>query len=328
MRRREFVVGLGVAAMPFVASAQQPGPKRRIGALMSIAESDSDGPLRRTAFEQGLQKLGWTNGRNVQIDYRWAAGDIDRMRAFATELVGLRPDVLLGGDTPTTAALQQATRTIPIVFALVSDPIGGGFVASFARPGGNIPGFITNEAPIAGKLLELLKQAAPQLQRVAFLYNPETASYAGEWLRYAETAGTAYAVELIAAPVHDDAEIEGAFGALPREPNGGVIIVPSAFTNVHRERIIALAIRHRLPAVSAFRYFVNSGGLISYSDDLADQYRQAAGYVGRILKGEKPADLPVQAPVRFELIVNLKTAKAIGLTIPESFLLRADTVIE
>ena len=330
MRRRDFIAGLGGAAMarPLAARAQQPNRMRRIGALTGGIESDQVWQSFRTAFEQALQKLGWTDGRNVWIDYRFGAGEIDRYRTIATELIGLRPDVLLAGGTPELAALQQATRSIPIVFTLITDPVGGGFVASLARPGGNITGFVTNEPPLGGKWLEMLKEAAPQVRRVAFLYSPQTNSYAGEFFRYAETAAAAYAVELTAGPVHNDTEIEDALGTLAREPNGGIIVLPSAFASVHRERIIGLAVRHRLPSVSSIRDFVNDGGLISYGNDLDDDFRSAAGYVDRILRGEKPADLPVQAPVRFQLTVNLKAAKAIGLTIPETFLLRADKVIE
>ena len=334
MRRRDFISRFGVlmaggaAAWPLAARSQQRDRMRRIGALMTGAESDQRTRSFIAAFESGLLKQGWMAGRNVRIDYRWAAGDIERYRRFAAELVGLRPDVILAAGTPSVEALRQATRSIPMVFTLVGDPIAGGFVASFARPGGNITGFIATEPPLAGKLLELLKDAVPRLRRAAFLYNPETASYATELLRYARTAAAAYAVELTEAPVHNETEIEGAVATLAREPDGGIIVLTSDFTVTHRERIIGLAVQHRLPIVSDADIFTASGGVISYAPDVIDSFRLAAGYVDRILKGEKPADLPVQAPVRFELIVNLKAAKAIGLTIPETFLVRADKVIE
>ena len=321
---------LGGASMawPLVARAQQPGPMRHIGALMPNAESDQTAQLYRTTFEQGLLKLGWADGRNIRIDYRWTAGEIARYRRFAAELVSLRPDVLLGSNTTAVEALRPLTRSIPIVFALVADPVGDGFVASFARPGGNITGFLTTELPIAGKLVDLLKSAVPRLRRAAFLYNPETASYARESLRYAGTAAAAYAVELTEAPVHTETEIEGAVATLAREPDGGIIVLTSDFTVTHRELIVGLAAQHRMPMISDASIFTDYGGIISYGPDIIDSFRLAAGYIDRILKGEKPADLPVQAPTRFQLIVNLKAAKAIGLTIPETFLVRADKVIE
>ena len=296
INRRTFITGLGaVFASPLTAQAQQGGAMRRIGVLMPGTESDQEEQLRVAAFQQGLAKLGWTDGRNVQIDYRWGGLDIDRMRTFATELVGLRPDVLFAGNTTTLAALQQATRSIPIVFTLVADPIGGGFVASLARPGGNITGFMSTEPPLAGKWMQFLKEIAPGMRRAAFLFNPEAAPYAGEYFRDAETAAASLAVELIAAPVHDETEIDGALATLAREPNSGLIVMPDAFTRRHRERIIAVAAQHHLPAIYADRSFATDGGLISYGADLPDVgYRQAASYVDRILRGEKPADLPVQ----------------------------------
>ena len=329
MRRREFIAGLGsTAAWPLAARGQQPVPMRRIGVLMQMAESDRQGQLRIAAFRQSLEKLGWTDGRNVRIDYRWGDLDVERMRKLASELVGLRPDVLFAGDTSTLAALQPETRSIPIVFAVVGDPIGGGFVASLARPGGNITGFIPVEPPLAGKWVQLLKSVVPGLRRAAFLFNPEVAPYAGEFVRYAEAAAAPLTVELTAAAVRNDADIADVLAALSREPNGGLIVNGDAFTSVHREWIIAVAARHRLPAIYPFRFYATDGGLISYGIDMIDQYRQAATYVDRILRGEKPADLPVQAPAKFELVINLKTARAMGLDVSRDMLSIADEVIE
>jgi putative tryptophan/tyrosine transport system substrate-binding protein len=329
MRRREFIAGLGsAAAWPVVARAQQQA-MQRIGVLMPGTETDQEEQLRVTAFQQGLTKLGWTGARNIQIDYRWGALDIDRMRTFAGELVGLRPDVLFAGNTTALAALQRATRSIPIVFTLVSDPIGLGFVASLARPGGNITGFMFTEPSLAGKWIQLLREITPRMSRAALLFNPEAAPYAGEYFRHAQTAAASLMLELTAAPVHDETEIDGAIATFARQANGGLIVMPDAFTRSHRRRIIALAAQNRLPAIYHDRSFATDGGLISYGGDSPDVgYRQAASYVDRILRGAKPADLPVQAPTRFELVVNLKTAKALGLTIPESFLNLSDEVIE
>ena len=331
IRRRDFIAVLGgsvvATAALFAARAQQPAPMRRIGVLMQMAESDRQGQLRVVAFRQSLEKLGWTDGRNVRIDYRWGDLDVQRMRKLATELVGLRPDVLFAGDTSTLAALRPETRSIPIVFAVVGDPIGGGFVASLARPGGNITGFVPDESPIAGKWVQLLKSVAPGLRQIAYLFNPEVAPYAGEFVRYAEAAAAPLTVELTAAAVRNDADIADVLAALSREPKGGLIVNGDAFTSVHREWIIAVAARHRLPAIYPFRY-ATDGGLISYGIDMIDQYRQAATYVDRILRGEKPADLPVQAPAKFELVINLKTARAMGLDVSRDMLSIADEVIE
>jgi putative ABC transport system substrate-binding protein len=302
---------------------------RRIGVLMPGTESDQDQQSRVTAFQQGLAKARWVNGRNVQIDYRWGALDIDRTRAFATELVDLQPDVLFAGNTTTLAALQRAPPSIPIVFTLVAGPIGGGFVASLARPGGNITGFMGTEAPLAGKWIQLLKEITPGMRRAAFLFNPEAAPYAGEYFRFAETAGAAIAIELTAVPVHDEMEIDSALAPLAREPNYGLIVLPDAFTRLHRKRIIAVAAKHNLPAIYSDRSFATDGGLISYGEESPDvHYRQAASYVDRILRGEKPADLPVQVPTKYELIINLKTAKALGLVISRDILLITDELIE
>jgi putative ABC transport system substrate-binding protein len=332
IKRREFIAGLGgAAAWPLAARAQQRGAMRRVSVLMPGTEIDQEEQLRVTGFQQGLAKLGWTDGRNVQIDYRWGGLDIDRTRTFATELVGLRPDVLFAGNTTTLAALQQATRSIPIpiVFTLVADPIGGGFVASLARPGGNVTGFMSSEPPLAGKWMQFLREITPGMRRAALLFNPETAPYAGEYFRHADAAAAPLGVELSAVPVHDETGIDGAIAKFSREPNGGLIVMPDAFTRRHRQRIIANAAQHLLPAIYADRSFATDGGLISYGGDAPDVgYRLAASYVDRILRGEKPADLPVQALTRFELVINLKTAQALGLTISESFLNLADAVIE
>jgi ABC-type uncharacterized transport system substrate-binding protein len=330
MRRREFIAGLGsAAAWPLAARAQQGERMRRIGVLMPGTESDPEEQLRVTAFREGLAKLGWTDTRKVQIDYRWGALDIERMRTFATELVGLQPGVLFAGNTTTLAALQRATRDIPIVFTLVADPIAGGFVASLARPGGNITGFQGTEPPLAGKWMQVLREVIPGMRRAALLFNPESAPYAGEYFRHAQAAAAPLAVELTAVPVHEETEIDGAIASLAREANGGLIVMPDAFTRSHRGRIIALAAQHRLPAIYADRSFTTDGGLISYGGGSPDVgYRQVASYVDRILRGEKPADLPVQTPTKFELSINLKTAKALGITIPETLLATADEVIQ
>jgi putative ABC transport system substrate-binding protein len=332
IRRRELITLLGgAAAWPLAARAQQPRPVRRVGVLMPGTESDEDEKSRLTAFQQGLAKAGWTDGRNVQINYRWGALDADLTRALATELAGSRPDVLFAGNTTTLAALQRATRPrpIPIVFALVADPIGLGFVASLSRPGGDITGFMSTEAPLAGKWMQLLKEITPGMRRAAFLFNPEAAPYAGEYFRLAETAAASIAVELIAAPVHDETEFDGAFATLAHEPNYGLIVMPDAFTRLHRKRIIAVAAQHRLAAIYPDRSFTTEGGLISYGGESPDvAYRQAASYVDRILRGEKPADLPVQAPTKYELVINLKTAKVSGLDVSQQLQFLADEVIK
>jgi putative tryptophan/tyrosine transport system substrate-binding protein len=329
MRRREFIAGLtGAVTWPIAAWAQQGERVRRIGVLMGYDESDLEAKGWTAAFGQGLKELGWLEGTNVRIEYRWGGIDAERLRTFAAGLAGSNPAVMLASNTPTLAALQRATRTIPIVFANVSDPIGGGFIQSFSRPGGNITGFVPTEPPLGGKWLTLLKGIAPKVSRVAFIFNPETAPYAGEFFRQAETAAASVAVEIIATAVRDDLEIEGTIASLAREPNGGLIVLPSAFTTAHRAQIIASAARHLLPAVYAYRYFATDGGLMSYGNDLSNTFRGAAGYVDRILKGKEPADLPVQAPIKYELVINLKTANAIGLTIPEAQLATADEVIQ
>jgi putative ABC transport system substrate-binding protein len=331
MRRREFitVVGGAAASWPLAARAQQPDRMRRIGVLMGYAESDSEGQAFVAAFREGLQKLGWVENRNMRIDYRWATSDDpDSIQRFAKELVALQPDLILSNNTPTTAATLQQTRAIPIIFALINDPIGGGFVASLARPGGNATGFIAFEGSMAGKWLELLKEIAPRVTRVAFLFNPATAPYAEYFLSPFKTAAASFAVEGIAAPVHDSSEVESVVAAHAREPNGGLIVMPSAFSTIHRMEITSLAARFSLPTVYPFRFFTELGGLLSYGNDFLDNFRRAASYVDRVLKGAKPSELPVQAPVKFELVINLKTAKALGLDVPSFLRQRADEVIE
>jgi putative ABC transport system substrate-binding protein len=331
IRRREVIFTLcGVAAAsPLAAHAQQSDRVRRIGVLMGYAESDLEAQAHIAVFREELQKLGWTEGRNTQIDTRWAApDDAESMRRFAKELVALQPDLILSNTTPTTTALLQQTRTIPIVFAIVADPIGSGFVASFARPGGNVTGFIFTEPTMAGKWLELLKEIAPRVTRVAMLFHPATATYAEYWLNPFKAAAVAIAVEAIAAPVRDRSELESVIAAQAREPNSGLISMPDSFADAHRVEIISLAARYRLPAVYPYRFFTELGGLLSYGVDVTDNFRRAAIYADRILKGEKPSDLPVQAPVKFELVINLKTAKALGLDVPLFLQQRADNVIE
>ena len=329
MKRRDFITLLGGAAFaaPRVARAQE--QMKRIGVLMPYAEGDREGQAFVAALREGLQKLGWAESRNIRIDYRWATpSDTVSIQRFAKELVALQPDLILTQSTPTTAALLQQTRTIPIVFAQVVDPVGSGFVASFPRPGGNITGFINLEPTMAGKWLELLKEIAPRVNRVAFLFNPATAPYFEYYLKPFKAAAASFAVEGIAAPVHDASELESVIAAQARESNGGLIVMPDTFLNAHRAEITALAARHRLPAVYAFRFFTELGGLLSYRSDLIDNYRRAADYADRILKGAKPSELAVQAPVKFELTINLKTAKTLGLDVPMLLQQRADAVIE
>ena len=302
---------------------------RLIGVLMGYDESDSEAQAQIAAFRDGLQKLGWMEGRNTRIDTRWATPiDAAAMQQFAKELVALQAEVILASTTPTTAALLQQTRTIPIVFATVGDPIGSGFVASFPRPGGNVTGFVTIEGSLGGKWLELLKEIAPHVKRVAFLLNPATATYAKSYLNAFKAAAASVAVEAVAAPVHDRPEFDTVIAAQARDPNSGLIVLADAFTVAHRVEITSLAARYRLPAIYPFRLFAEVGGLLSYGVDLTDNFRRAATYVDRILKGEIPADLPVQAPTKYELVINLKTAKGLGLTIPSLLLATADTVIE
>jgi putative tryptophan/tyrosine transport system substrate-binding protein len=327
MRRRDFIWLLGGAttAWPLAARAQEGQRMRRIGALMNLAADDPEALGRITAFVQDLQHLGWTNGRNVRIDARWAAGNADNFRKYAAELVALAPDGILATSTQAVAALQQATHTVPIVFVLVIDPVGAGLVASLARPGGNTTGFTVFEYGMSGKWVELLKEIAPGVRRVAVLRD---LAIGIAQLAAIQAVAPSFGVELSVIGVRDADEIESAVAAFARSPNGGLIVTASTSALIHRELISTLAARHGLPAVYSFRYFVMAGGLISYGPDSIDPYRRAAGYVDRILKGEKPADLPVQAPTKYELVINLKTARALGLEVPATLLARVDEVIE
>jgi len=329
--RRELLAALGgaAAAWPLAARAQQPERVRRIGVLMNLASDDAEGQARLAAFHQGLQQLGWTVGRNVQIDYRWGAGNADYIRKFAAELVALAPDVILTTGAVALGPLQQVSRTVPIVFVNVTDPVGGGFVASLGRPGGNATGFTSIEYGMSGKWLELLKEIAPRVTRAAIIRDPTFASGIGQ-LGAIQSVAPSFGVEVspIGVDVRDVSGIERAITAFARSPNGGLIVTTNASAAVHRDLIIALAARHRLPAVYPYRYYVTRSGLISYGPNTIDQYRRAAGYVDRILKGEKPANLPVQEPVKYELVINLKTAKTLGIEVPPTLLARADEVIE
>jgi len=328
MRRREFITLLGsaVAAWPFGALAQQAERVRRVGVLMNARSDDPDGQARLIAFVQGLQELGWSDGRNVRIDIRWGAGDADRIRKDATELVALAPDVLLAPGTSTLEPLLQATRAVPIVFVHVADPVGGGFVESLARPGGNATGFTNLEYGVSGKWLELLKEIAPRATRVAVLRDPAIASGIGQFSAI-QAVAPSLGVEVSPVNVRNASEIERGVAAVARSANGGLIVPAGGWAVRHRDLIIARAGQHKLPAVYYDRYFVSVGGLISYGPDLVDQYRQAAGYIDRILKGEKPADLPVQMPTKYQIVLDLKAAKALGLEVPPSILARADEVI-
>jgi len=302
---------------------------RRVAVLMGFGENDAAGRKRLATFTHGLAELGWTDGRNLRMDVRLAAGNVDRMRMFAKELVDLQPDVIIVGGTPNTAALQRETRTIPIVFVNFSDPVGAGFVAGLPHPGGNITGFIDEETGMANKWLELLTQIAPGVKRVAMMFNPDTAPGGGSYnLPAFEAAARLLKVAPIAAPVHNDLEIESIITSLGREPGGGLVIPGDAFTVVHRAPIILLAARNKVPAVYGFAPVASEDGLLSHGPDRVDIFRRSASYVDRILRGEKPADLPVQLPVKFEVALNAKTAKALGLTVPQSILLSADEVIE
>ena len=331
MRRRDFIpLAVAAIAWPHAARAEHVSQMRRIAVLTTFADSDSVAQGWHAAFRKGLDEAGWHDGGNVRIDDRWAAGDSDRLRAFARELVLQQPDVVFAVTTPAVAALLRETQTIPIVFAQVSDPVGSSFVASIARPGGNVTGFtnIDIESSVGGKWLELVTRIAPRIRRVAMIYNPPTAPFSAYYLRPFEAAGPIHGVEASAAAVHSDTDIENAIGALAREPVGGLVVMPDAFTGARREQIVSLAARYRVPAVYPFRWFAEIGGLLSYGIDSDDMFHRAASYVDRILKGAKPADLPVQAPTKYELVVNLQTARALGLTVPETVLLGADQVIE
>jgi putative ABC transport system substrate-binding protein len=328
-RRREFITLLGGAAVAWsLAVGAEPGQRmRRIAVLQNLAADDAEGQMRLTAFVQGLQQLGWTVGRNLQIDYRWTAGDAERIRKSVADVVALAPDVILAAGGRNLTVLQQANRTIPVVFVTISDPVGAVYVDSLARPGGNATGFSLLEYTMSGKWLGLLREVAPRVTRAAVLRDPANPGGIGQ-LGAIMAVAQPLGVELTPVGVREAGEIERAVTAFARSSNGGLIITSSILTEVHRDLIIALAARHGLPAVYSERNFVTGGGLISYGADLSDGYRSAAGYVDRILKGEKPADLPVQAPVKYELAINLKTAKALGLTVPDTVLARADEVIE
>jgi len=330
IRRREFITLLGgAAAWPPTVRAQQSDAPHRVGVLMGFDEND---PMARTyliALREELQKHGWVEGRNIRTDVRWAkADDPDARRRLAMEVVTLQPNVIISHNTPTTAALLQQTRTIPIVFAIVSDPVGSGFVESFARPRGNVTGFTNIEPTIAGKWMELLREIAPGVHRILFLYNPTTAPYAEYYLRPFKSAAASSAVEAMVASVHNMPELETVIAAHSRAPNGGLVVMTDSFMTAHRAEIVSLAARYRLPGIYPFRSFVESGGLVSYGNELIESFRRAGSYADRILNGAKPSELPIQAPVQFELVINLKTAKALGLDVPPTLLARADEVIE
>jgi putative tryptophan/tyrosine transport system substrate-binding protein len=328
MNRRNVITLIGgAAAWPLAARAQQPERMRRVGLLMGYPEGDAEGQANLAAFRRGLQELGWSEGRNIQIVTRWAGADADKAKTFAKELVGMTPDVIVPNTNLMMAILQPETRTIPIVFVFVGDPVGSGYVASLARPGGNVTGFSALDTAIGGKWLELLKEMAPHVTRVAVILHPETPPNVGFW-HSAEAAAPSLGVKVVALGVHSAPEIEGTVTAFAAGSNGGLIIAPHAVTLVYRDLIIGLAARYRLPAVYGFRIFATSGGLLSYGTNPSDQFRRGASYVDRILKGEKPADLPVQNPTKYELVINLKTAKGLGLDVPFQLQQLADEVIE
>jgi len=328
LRRRNFITLLGgAAAWPLAARAQQGGRVRRVGWLASSDENDPVAKTSIAAFTHALAELGWIDGRNLRMELRWYGGDINRMRALAQELVGLQPDIILTSTFVATVAFQRETRTIPIVVIGVTDPVATGLVPRLNQPGGNITGFAIFEASLAGKWLELLSEIAPGLKRAAIMFNPDTA-VASTYMPSFETAARSLKVALIPAPVHSDAEIETAIVALGREPGAGLVVMPNVFMNVHRASLISAAAQANVPAVYYLSFFARDGGLLSYGVDLVDMWRRSASYVDRILRGEKPGDLPVQFPVKYEMVVNCKTAKALGLAIPPSILLRADEVIE
>jgi putative ABC transport system substrate-binding protein len=329
MKRREVIALLGGVVAGSTTLWAQQAVVRRVGVLMGYGEADPEAKVLLSGFTNGLANLGWIDGRNVRIDVRWAAGSVERMQAFATELVGLQPDVILANTTPVTTALQRATSTIPIVFVIVADPVGSGFVATLPRPGGNITGFVTEEASTAGKRLELLTVIAPAVKRVAIIFNPETAPEGGSYYLPAfEAAAQLHRVEPFIAPVRSDAEIEAVITGLGRQPVGGLVVMNDGFMFVHRSQIISVANRNNVPAVYYDTAFAREGGLLAYGTDRADLFRRAAPYVDHILRGAKPAELPVQLPAKFEMVLNTKTARTLGLTVPESILATADEVIE
>jgi putative ABC transport system substrate-binding protein len=328
MKRREFITRIAgaVAAWPLAALAQQKEALRRVGVLMHTSADDAEAQARLAAFLQGLQEAGWSVGRNVQVETRWSTGDLARLSKDAAQLVEMRPDVVLAGIGATTAALVEATRTIPIVFAQGIDPVGAGYIDSVARPAGNVTGFVQLDYSLAGKWMELLKEIAPEVTRVAVLREPGAAGI-GQWA-IIQSAAQSMGVELKSISSTDAAAMERNIAAFAKSPNGGLIVVASASGILHRDLIISLAARHRLPTAYAYRVYVVNGGLFTYSTDISSQYRRAASYVDRILKGEKPGELPVQSPTRYDLVINLKAAKALGLTVPDTLLGRADEVIE
>jgi putative ABC transport system substrate-binding protein len=327
MRRRAFIAGLGAVALPFAARAQR-DDLPRVGMLMSPAESDPEARTRIAAFRDALQKLGWLDGQNVRLDFRWGGGDNAQIKAYAAELVGLAPRLIVANGTPAVAAASQLTRTIPIVFAQVMDPVGLGYIDSFARPGRNITGFTFIDFSLIGKWLDMLKAFAPGTNRAAFIYNPGTTPYWASYLRSDEATAVSKTVRLVDTPVRTAAELEGGIAEFAREPGGSLIFPPDPFNVVHFERSARLAQQHRLPAISVYRKFAEVGGLAAYGPDTADVFRRSASYVDRILKGEKPGDLPAQNPDKFEMVINLKTARALGLEIPATLLATADEVIE
>jgi putative tryptophan/tyrosine transport system substrate-binding protein len=330
MRRREFITLLGGAAIasPLASRAQQSNRTGHIGVLMGYAEDDLEAKAWITGFVEGLKKLGWTEGNNLRIEYRWTSGSVEQLRSYGAELLGLKPDVILAASTPALAAVYQQTRSVPVVFVNVADPIKQGFVSGLAHPDANVTGFTSLEFSMGSKWIETLKQISPSLTRAALIFNPETAPYFPSFLGPIETAASSFAVKTITTPVHDAADVERTISTFAHELNGGIVVVPSAFTTIHRQLFIDQAAQYRLPAVYGFSYYAHSGGLVSYGINVRDMYSRAASYVDRILKGTELADLPVQAPTKFELVINLKTAKALGLTVPDKLIALADEVIE
>jgi putative ABC transport system substrate-binding protein len=328
--RRKLIVALGAGALvtPLTSLAQQSEKVRRIGVLIGFAEDDPDARLRLAAFKEGLAVLGWVDGRNLRIDLRWSAGDVNRASTFAKELVALQPEAILSISTPATAALKRETQTIPIVFTTVSDPVGSGFAKTLARPGANITGFINLESSIAEKWLQLLKEIAPRMTRVAVIFNPDTAPYAEYYLRPLTAAAPKIGVKASTVTVRSELEIQKAIAELGREPNGGLIAMSDSFINVHRRSIIDLTAQHKIPAIYPVTNMAAEGGLLAYGIDNTDLHRRAATHIDKILKGAKPSDLPVEQPTKFDLVINRKTAKALGLTIPQSLLISAAKVIE
>jgi ABC-type uncharacterized transport system substrate-binding protein len=330
MRRRNFIIGLvsTTAAWPLTARAQQPNRVRRIGVLLAYLESDHDAQSWVSAFRQELGKLGWAEGSNVHIDVRWGTADVQVVERYAKELVALQPDFILTVSTPATAVMAQQTRTIPIIFVMVGDPVGSGFVESLSRPGRNLTGFTNNQSPLIGKWMELLKEIAPTVTRAAMLFNPPTASFVAYYLNPFKAAAKSFGMDAIVAPVEDESELDSVVATQARQPNSGLIVIPDAFMVAHRVGIAMLAARYRIPAIYSFSFFAEAGGLISYGVNPLGEYQRAASYGDRILKGAKPSELPVQAPDKLQLVINLKTAKALGLDVPLFLRQRADDVIE